>query len=253
MYDPLLILAAQRTEAGVVAAIWQVETDPDAALGALSGAWIVDPSGIRGFAAQAEWLEGREDRRTMLATLLRFPVLAIDAEAAALAKDVVDSQELHVPVLEAADLDRAAAEERQVTIADEAQLLSERTAADGKKRKASAWPALGNLADAIEQAQAQATVGANAGDNAGDNTGTNASTNAGHHAGTELPAGEEAVVSRALGSARALLQWIQAWNTFDKTRVRKLGASTNDIGMAKYNQPRGIPTGGNAKGSHTAG
>ena len=64
-------------------AIWQVETDPGVQLGDFSGAWLIDGAGIHGFAAEADWIEGTDDRGAMLSALLRYPVLFVGPEAAA--------------------------------------------------------------------------------------------------------------------------------------------------------------------------
>ncbi|WP_225733038.1 N-acetylglucosamine-6-phosphate deacetylase [Corynebacterium sp. 321] len=60
-------------------AIWQVETDPDVQVGDFSGAWIIGQDGIQGFAADADWIEGRDDPLTMLKTVIRYPVLPVNA------------------------------------------------------------------------------------------------------------------------------------------------------------------------------
>lgn len=67
---------------GDVTAVWQVEVDARILLGDFSGAWLVDGDGIRGFAADAEWIDGREDRDTVLSLLLRHPVVVGGAESA---------------------------------------------------------------------------------------------------------------------------------------------------------------------------
>lgn len=71
-------------------AIWQVETDPDVQLGDFSGAWLIDGAGIHGFAANADWIEGTDDRAAMLVALLRYPVLFVGdaATAEALPREV---------------------------------------------------------------------------------------------------------------------------------------------------------------------
>lgn len=90
-YDPIMVVAAAGSAAGPAAdpaddptfAIWQVETDPDVQLGDFSGAWLIDGAGIHGFAANADWIEGTDDRAAMLAALLRYPVLFVGDAAAA--------------------------------------------------------------------------------------------------------------------------------------------------------------------------
>lgn len=86
-----MVVAAAGSAAGPAAdpaddptfAIWQVETDPDVQLGDFSGAWLIDGAGIHGFAANADWIEGTDDRAAMLAALLRYPVLFVGDAAAA--------------------------------------------------------------------------------------------------------------------------------------------------------------------------
>ena len=90
-YDPIMVVAAAGSAAGPAAdpaddptfAIWQVETDPDVQLGDFSGAWLIGGAGIHGFAANADWIEGTDDRAAMLAALLRYPVLFVGDAAAA--------------------------------------------------------------------------------------------------------------------------------------------------------------------------
>lgn len=75
---------------GAVTAVWQVEVDARVLLGDFSGAWLIDDDGVRGFAADADWIEGRDDRDTVLSLLLRHPVVCAggdsgaDSDAAAL-------------------------------------------------------------------------------------------------------------------------------------------------------------------------
>lgn len=76
--DPPLLVAAT---VGDVTAVWQVEVDARVLLGDFSGAWLVDSDGVRGFAADADWIPGRGDRDRILHTLLAHPVLlAADSE-----------------------------------------------------------------------------------------------------------------------------------------------------------------------------
>lgn len=82
-YDPIMVVAAAGEADDPTFAIWQVETDPDVQLGDFSGAWLIDGAGIHGFAAEADWIEGTDDRGTMLSALLRYPVLFVGPEAAA--------------------------------------------------------------------------------------------------------------------------------------------------------------------------
>lgn len=82
-YDPIMVVAAAGEADDPTFAIWQVETDPDVQLGDFSGAWLIDGAGIHGFAAEADWIEGTDDRGAMLSALLRYPALFVGPEAAA--------------------------------------------------------------------------------------------------------------------------------------------------------------------------
>lgn len=75
--DPPLLVAAT---VGEVTAVWQVEVDARVLLGDFSGAWLVDGDGIRGFAADADWIPQRGDRDAVLRTLLAHPVLLAEGD-----------------------------------------------------------------------------------------------------------------------------------------------------------------------------
>ncbi len=73
--DPPLLVAAT---VGDSTAVWQVEVDARVLLGDFSGAWLIDDAGVHGFAADADWIDGRDDRKTALELLLSRPVIVAD-------------------------------------------------------------------------------------------------------------------------------------------------------------------------------
>ncbi|MGN0097108.1 MAG: N-acetylglucosamine-6-phosphate deacetylase [Corynebacterium sp.] len=78
--DPPVMVAAT---VGDVTAVWQVEVDARVLLGDFSGAWLVDSDGVHGFAADADWIDGRDDRETVLSLILGRPVI-VSGEGAGL-------------------------------------------------------------------------------------------------------------------------------------------------------------------------
>ena len=68
---------------GDVTAVWQVEVDARVLLGDFSGAWLVDPDGVHGFAADADWIDERGDRDAVLSLILGRPVI-VSGEGAGL-------------------------------------------------------------------------------------------------------------------------------------------------------------------------
>ena len=78
--DPPVMVTAT---VGDVTAVWQVEVDARVLLGDFSGAWLVDSDGVRGFAADADWIDGRDDRETVLSLILGRPVI-VSGEVAGL-------------------------------------------------------------------------------------------------------------------------------------------------------------------------
>lgn len=78
--DPPVMVAST---VGDVTAVWQVEVDARVLLGDFSGAWLVDSDGVHGFAAGADWIDGRDDRETVLSLILGRPVI-VSGEAAGL-------------------------------------------------------------------------------------------------------------------------------------------------------------------------
>ena len=193
-YDPIMVVAAAGEADDPTFAIWQVETDPDVQLGDFSGAWLIDGAGIHGFAAEADWIEGTDDRGAMLSALLRYPVLFVGPEAAA----KVLPQEVALVDVEATEaaLNDALASAKQ-HFSDEFP---------GKKQ-----PAWGSLRP-LEEFR-----GAEAGDAGGDGAG-------------EV---ERVAVAAALQEAAALRGWIAQYNAFDKLRVRRIGTVSSDFAQAQ--------------------
>lgn len=193
-YDPIMVVAAAGGADDPTFAIWQVETDPDVQLGDFSGAWLIDGAGIHGFAAEADWIEGTDDRGAMLSALLRYPVLFVGPEAAA----KVLPQEVALVDVEATEaaLNDALASAKQ-HFSDEFP---------GKKQ-----PAWGSLRP-LEEFR-----GAEAGDAGGDGAGE----------------AERVAVAAALQEAAALRGWIAQYNAFDKLRVRRIGAVSSDFAQAQ--------------------
>lgn len=193
-YDPIMVVAAAGEADDPTFAIWQVETDPDVQLGDFSGAWLIDGAGIHGFAAEADWIEGTDDRGAMLSALLRYPVLFVGPEAAA----KVLPQEVALVDVEATEaaLNDALASAKQ-HFSDEFP---------GKKQ-----PAWGSLRP-LEEFR-----GAEAGDAGGDGVGE----------------AERVAVAAALQEAAALRGWIAQYNAFDKLRVRRIGAVSSDFAQAQ--------------------
>lgn len=193
-YDPIMVVAAAGGADDPTFAIWQVETDPDVQLGDFSGAWLIDGAGIHGFAAEADWIEGTDDRGAMLAALLRYPVLFAGPEAAA----KVLPQEVALVDVQATEaaLNDALASAKQ-HFSDEFP---------GKKQPA--WGSLGPLEE---------FRGAEAGGSGGDGAGE----------------AERVAVAAALQEAAALRGWIAQYNAFDKLRVRRIGTVSSDFAQAQ--------------------
>lgn len=78
--DPPVMVAAT---VGDVTAVWQVEVDARVLLGDFSGAWLIDSDGVHGFAADADWIDGRDDREIVLSLILGRPVI-VSGEVAGL-------------------------------------------------------------------------------------------------------------------------------------------------------------------------
>lgn len=228
-YDPIMVVAAAGPADDPTFAIWQVETDPDVQLGDFSGAWLIDGSGIHGFAASADWIEGTDDRAAMLAALLRYPVLFVGDEAAAkvLPSDValVDVEATEVALNDA--------------LASAKQHFSDEF--PGKKQ-----PAWGSFRTLAEFREAEAGVGGQVGGAGGaasgsagegaDEAGAKGSAEGSAGEGEAECAGSEAereAVATALQEAAALRGWIAQYNAFDKLRVRRLGPVISEFVTAQ--------------------
>lgn len=210
-YDPIMVVAAAGSAAGPAAdpaddptfAIWQVETDPDVQLGDFSGAWLIGGAGIHGFAANADWIEGTDDRAAMLAALLRYPVLFVgDAAAAELLPSDV------------ALIDVAATE---AGLEDALASAKQHFSSEFPDKKQPAWGSFRPLAEFREVEEGIAGAGASAGDGA-DGAGVG-----------DADYAERAAVASALKEAAALRGWIAQYNAFDKLRVRRIGAVNSDF------------------------
>ena len=190
--DPPVLVAAT---VGEVTAVWQVEVDARVLLGDFSGAWLVDADGVRGFAADADWIDGRASRTDMLTLLLARPVIVageggepvsgadaavsfgLDADATAALRTV----DVPATVAQAA----AAVEDNRAAFAD---------TNPGKRQPAwsGAWGDGGFLP-------------------------------APGRAPQELSGDAAEAVLRAMAAARGLRGLAQAWNALDKLRVQRLG------------------------------
>ena len=228
-YDPIMVVAAAGPADDPTFAIWQVETDPDVQLGDFSGAWLIDGSGIHGFAASADWIEGADDRAAMLAALLRYPVLFVGDEAAAkvLPNDV-------------ALVDVAATE---VALNDALASAKQHFSDEFPGKKQPAWGSFRTLAEFRE---AEAGVGGQVGGAGGaasgsagegaDEAGAKGSAEGSAGEGEAECAGSEAereAVATALQEAAALRGWIAQYNAFDKLRVRRLGPVISEFVTAQ--------------------
>lgn len=183
------------------AAVWQVETDPEVARGDFSGAWLVTETGIQGFAAGAEWIDERHTPAEVLRTLLRYPVLPAEGTTAEQilrimrAASPTDSEPASAPAdpspPQPVILD-------QGTIEGNARAAIDRAKEDfarlqpGKKQ-----PAWGQI-DNIQPVPGRVPEG--------------------HDPATA------AVIASALSTARGLRIWLDQWQSFDKTRARRLGS-----------------------------
>lgn len=215
-YDPIMVVAAAGSAAGPAAdpaddptfAIWQVETDPDVQLGDFSGAWLIDGAGIHGFAANADWIEGTDDRAAMLAALLRYPVLFVGDAAAA-----------ELLPREVALIDVAATE---AGLEDALASAKQHFSSEFPDKKQPAWGSFRPLAEFREAEAGIAGAGASAGDGADDAA-----------AGAGAGDAERAAVASALKEAAALRGWIAQYNAFDKLRVRRIGAVNSEFSNAR--------------------
>ena len=220
-YDPIMVVAAAGSAAAGSAddptfAIWQVETDPDVQLGDFSGAWLIDGAGIHGFAANADWIEGTDDRAAMLAALLRYPVLFVGDAAAAEA----------LP-REVALIDVAATE---AGLEDALASAKQHFSSEFPDKKQPAWGSFRPLAEFREAEAGIAGAGASAGEGA---DGAGAGEGADGAGADGADDAERAAVASALKEAAALRGWIAQYNAFDKLRVRRIGAVNSEFSNAR--------------------
>ncbi|QFQ03375.1 hypothetical protein CUROG_10215 [Corynebacterium urogenitale] len=183
------------------AAVWQVETDPEVARGDFSGAWLVTETGIQGFAAGAEWIDERHTPAEVLRTLLRYPVLPAEGTTAEQilrimrAASPTDSEPASAP---------ADPSPPQPVILDQGTIEGNARAAIDRAKKDFArlqpgkkQPAWGQI-DNIQPVPGRVPEG--------------------HDPATA------AVIASALSTARGLRIWLDQWQSFDKTRARRLGS-----------------------------
>ncbi|WP_459610541.1 hypothetical protein [Corynebacterium urogenitale] len=198
------------------AAVWQVETDPEVARGDFSGAWLVTETGIQGFAAGAEWIDERHTPAEVLRTLLRYPVLPAEGTTAEQIVQIMsaasstDSESAPEPADPSVSTPAskpapgpAEPSPPQPVILDQATIEGNaRAAIDRAKedfarlqsgKKQPAWGQIDNI---------QPVPG-------------------------RVPEGHDpaaaAVIASALSTARGLRIWLDQWQSFDKTRARRLG------------------------------
>ncbi|WP_426707773.1 hypothetical protein ACEN2D_05165 [Corynebacterium auriscanis] len=234
-YDPIMVVAAsgeKETSGGgqldlahATVAVWQVETDPAVQRGDFSGAWVVTPEGITGFAAQAEWIADRQDPLAMLRTLLRFPVLLAPGTPRAPFQKLLGQDVLLI------DTDATTAATHQ-----EFEQARKDFAQEAPGKRQPAWgevPELSKFIAVAGQGDAAQTPATDA-DAAQPATTQPAPT---QPATTQDPNPElPPVVRDALATARGLREWLILWNAFDKLRARRLG-QTNSL----HSEPKGAP------------
>lgn len=200
-------------------AIWQVETDPDVQLGDFSGAWLIDGAGIHGFAANADWIEGTDDRAAMLAALLRYPVLFVGDAAAA-----------ELLPREVALIDVAATE---AGLEDALASAKQHFSSEFPDKKQPAWGSFRPLAEFREAEAGIAGAGASAGEGADGAAAGAGADGAGADGADDAERAERAAVASALKEAAALRGWIAQYNAFDKLRVRRIGAVNSEFSNAR--------------------
>ena len=228
IYDPIMVVAAseeKKTGADpeqaddvdltrATVAIWQVETDPAVQRGDFSGAWVVTPQGITGFAAEAEWIEDRHDPEAMIRTLLRYPVLLAPGTPRAPFEKLLGGDVLLIDV----DATTAATH-------NEFQQAREIFAEEATGKRQPAWGEVPELSEFFSDEE-----------NTGDE---DSAADEGDAANAEDSRGDDPAdpaVRQALATARNLREWLIQWNTFDKLRARRLG-QTNPL----HSEPKGAP------------
>lgn len=212
-YPPILVLACR----GRATAVWQVETDPDMTRGDFSGAWLLDDSGVTGFAASAEWIPQRGDQEAMVGLLLAHPVVLADdvlgsdaaasdaASSAAVSSDAAAGDAAGGQNAE--DSRRGAAlipaglrvniEATEAAVAEALDAAREDFAASNPGKKQPAWPAV----TPIRPVSAPGPAGLEGEENAD----------------------ARAAVVAAMNAARGLRVWLREWSAWEKVRHRRLG------------------------------
>ncbi|WJY73809.1 hypothetical protein [Corynebacterium auriscanis] len=244
-YDPIMVVAAsgeKETSGGgqldlahATVAVWQVETDPAVQRGDFSGAWVVTPEGITGFAAQAEWIADRQDPLAMLRTLLRFPVLLAPGTPRAPFQKLLGQDVLLIDTDATTAATHQEFEQARKDFAQESP--GKRQPAWGEVPELSEFIAAAGQGDAAETpvADADATQPATAQPATAQPATTQPAPT--QPATTQDPNPElPPVVRDALATARGLREWLILWNAFDKLRARRLG-QTNPL----HSEPKGAP------------
>ncbi|AGP29771.1 hypothetical protein [Corynebacterium terpenotabidum] len=196
--DPPVLVAAT---VGEVTAVWQVEVDARVLLGDFSGAWLVDADGIRGFAAEADWIDQRSSRDGMLELLLARPVILAGDGGSPVdpADPAVGDLPAGVRIVD------VAATVAQAASAVERNREDFATADPGKRQPgwAGAWddagftPVPGRAPEHLDGDAAEAVI-------------------------------------RAMAAARGLRGLVQRWNALDKLRVQRLGGALHPLPLVLY-------------------
>lgn len=194
--NPIFVLAAAP---GDEYAIWQVETDNEP--GDLTGAWLVTPEGVEGYAKDLVKAGVGVDPgepgesglvKHALRTILRFPTLVAGDPAAGTATREAGEVEVELRELGVEIIDWPATE----TAADAALAEARETFAEQIGGRQPAWGMLKSLSDLHTQLPQPLAN----------------------------PAAEQ-----ALTAARALQEWLRAWHEFDKLRARRLHSEVTGV------------------------
>ena len=192
-------------------AIWQVETDPAVQRGDLSGAWVITPEGISGFAADAEWIEDRRDPSAMIRTLLRYPVLLAPGTQRQPFEKLLGGEVLLIDVDATTAATQEEFEQAKKVFAEE--FPGKRQPAWGEAPELTRFmEGVGERGDGVKASQTQASK-------------SQAENSELHPA-----------VKQALATARSLREWLIEWNAFEKLRARRLGQA-NPL----HSEPTGAP------------
>lgn len=177
-YPPVLVAC----RVGETTAIWQVETDPELTRGDFSGAWLLGPDGVQGFAGEAEWIEGSKDPAAMARLLLVHPVFLTEDSEGDISYGGLAEGELHL-------VDVAASQE--AAEAAVASAKAEFEEANGGKRS-TGWGEIRPI-----------------------------ETVAGHPP-QGLDGDAEKAVTSVLALARGVRTWNRDWAAFEAVRKRRL-------------------------------